>query len=57
MCVVKFDFFLFIGFCIQFLVLVTGTPTVEFALTIAALPIILIVLILGVVSRFPARTG
>lgn len=40
---------MFIGFCIQFLVLVTGTPTAEFAVTIAALPIIIVCLALGAI--------
>ncbi|KAK4058844.1 hypothetical protein OIO90_000290 [Microbotryomycetes sp. JL221] len=48
-CLLKFDCFVFVAFCVQFLVLVTGTPTAEFAITIAALPVILVVLALGAI--------
>jgi hypothetical protein len=43
----KFDFFLFLGFVIQFLVIVHNTSDAEFYLTVAALPIILILLLLA----------
>ncbi|GAA5944722.1 uncharacterized protein JCM15063_002381 [Sporobolomyces koalae] len=56
--VLKFDAYAFIGFEIQFLVLVTGTKTAEFVLTIIALPIILVALALtAVVVRIESRTG
>ncbi|KAJ5037560.1 uncharacterized protein L3040_007732 [Drepanopeziza brunnea f. sp. 'multigermtubi'] len=35
----KFDFFFFLGFTVQFLVVVTGLADVEFGLTIAAIPV------------------
>ncbi|KAM0792302.1 hypothetical protein ACM66B_004990 [Microbotryomycetes sp. NB124-2] len=57
-CVLKFDCFVFVAFCVQFLVLVTGTPTAEFAITIAALPVILVVLALGAIFvRREIRSG
>ncbi|GAA5954468.1 hypothetical protein JCM3765_004466 [Sporobolomyces pararoseus] len=54
----KFDAFAFVGFEIQFLVLVTGTKTVEFVLTIIALPVILVALALtALVVRIESRIG
>ncbi|GAA6024635.1 hypothetical protein JCM11491_002885 [Sporobolomyces phaffii] len=54
----KFDAFAFLGFEIQFLVLVTGTRTVEFILTIIALPVILVALgLTAVVVRIESRPG
>jgi len=42
----KFDFFFFLGFTVQFVVIVTKT-NVEFALTLAAIPVTIVVLILA----------
>lgn len=40
----KFDFFFFLGFVIQFLTLVTDLPDVEMALTIVSIPLIILTL-------------
>lgn len=42
----KFDFFFFLGFTVQFVVIVTQRQ-VEFALTIAAMPITILILLAG----------
>ena len=48
----KFDFFLFLGFTIQFVVIVVSRTDVEFGLTIAAIPVTILILILaGYVTR------
>ncbi|KAI9837091.1 MAG: hypothetical protein M1819_000742 [Sarea resinae] len=43
----KFDFFFFLGFTVQFVVIVTNTTTVEFALTIAAIPVTILILVMA----------
>ncbi|KAI9374822.1 hypothetical protein BJX61DRAFT_245386 [Aspergillus egyptiacus] len=41
----KFDFFFFLGFTVQFLVIVTTQIDTEFALTVAAIPITILILL------------
>ncbi|KAI9817146.1 MAG: hypothetical protein M1827_001258 [Pycnora praestabilis] len=54
----KFDFFFFLGFTIQFVVIVVDTSDVEFALTIAAVPVtILILLLAAYLTRKENKTG
>ncbi|KAL8644105.1 MAG: hypothetical protein Q9210_007423, partial [Variospora velana] len=54
----KFDFFFFLGFTIQFVVVVVDTTNVEFYLTIAAIPVNIIILILaGLFTRRENRLG
>ncbi|KAL8885522.1 MAG: hypothetical protein Q9205_003558 [Flavoplaca limonia] len=43
----KFDFFFFLGFTIQFVVVVVDRSNIEFYLTIAAIPITIIILIMA----------
>lgn len=43
----KFDFFFFLGFTIQFVVIVVDKTTVEFALTIAAIPVTIVILFMA----------
>ncbi|KAM5456850.1 hypothetical protein MaudCBS49596_001091 [Microsporum audouinii] len=43
----KFDFFFFLGFTVQFVVIVTETKTIEFALTLAAIPVTILILIMA----------
>ncbi|KAK3074065.1 hypothetical protein LTS18_014323 [Coniosporium uncinatum] len=43
----KFDFFFFLGFTVQFLVIVSNTTTLEFYLTIAAMPLTILILLLA----------
>ncbi|TQS35924.1 hypothetical protein Golomagni_03640 [Golovinomyces magnicellulatus] len=40
----KFDFFFFLGFTVQFVVIVTGLADTEYALTIAAIPVTVLIL-------------
>ncbi|KAF2401925.1 hypothetical protein EJ06DRAFT_367978 [Trichodelitschia bisporula] len=46
----KFDFFLFLGFEVQFLVIVVNTSDVEFYLTVASVPITILLLLLAAYS-------
>ena len=41
----KFDFFFFLGFTVQFVVIVIDTGSLEFALTLAAIPVTIIILL------------
>ena len=43
----KFDFFFFLGFTVQFVVIVTQRTDAEFALTIAAIPVTIVILMLA----------
>ncbi|KAI9931647.1 hypothetical protein ASPWEDRAFT_736585 [Aspergillus wentii DTO 134E9] len=41
----KFDFFFFLGFTVQFIVIITNKHDIEFALTLAAIPVTIIILV------------
>ena len=45
--VLKFDFFFFLAFTVQFIVVVINTTDLEFYLTIAAIPITIVLLLLA----------
>ena len=54
----KFDFFLFIGFTIQFVVIVVHRSDIEFWLTIAAIPVTVLILIMaGIFTRRENKLG
>ena len=43
----KFDFFFFLGFTVQFVVIVIDRRSLEFALTVAAIPVTIVILVLA----------
>ncbi|KDQ60834.1 hypothetical protein JAAARDRAFT_31823 [Jaapia argillacea MUCL 33604] len=49
-CLLKFDFFVFAGVTMQMIILVLQKDTVEFGLTIAAVPIVLFLLIAAIIA-------
>lgn len=56
----KFDFFFFIAFTVQFIVIVAAVDKkdVEFALTIAAIPVTILILIMaGYITRKESTAG
>lgn len=44
-CLLKFDFFFFIGVTMQLLIVVLNTSSAEFGITIAAIPVVLVLLV------------
>lgn len=54
----KFDFFFFLGFTVQFVVVVVDVKDVEFALTIAAIPVTILILVMaGYFTRKESLSG
>lgn len=54
----KFDFFFFVGFTVQFLVIVGGKTDVEFGLTIAAVPVTIAILLMAAFfTRHESKPG
>jgi len=54
----KFDFFFFLGFVIQFVVIVVSKNDAEFWTTIAAIPVIILILMLaGIFTRRESKLG
>jgi hypothetical protein len=54
----KFDFFFTLGFTVQFVVIVTQRTDAEFALTIAAIPVTVVILLLaGYFTRRESKGG
>ena len=54
----KFDFFFFLAFTVQFIVIVVEKKDIEFALTIAAIPVTILILILaGYITRKESTAG
>lgn len=43
----KFDFFFFLGFTVQFVVIVIDHDSLEFALTVAAIPVTILILLMA----------
>lgn len=57
-CLLKFDLFFIIGFCMQFLILVPNLSTAEVVTTIAALPVCMAVLVIAALSvRWESKLG